>query len=116
MPALDHRLAAFGDAIAAVAAAPDGDRGRLAAEVVGILSNLLPKTGPLPRTGKRGRRRVYDREWALSHLVEILSTDPDGLASPQSLFIDRLRSRFADHGRPVPGETWLKKTVGEFYT
>lgn len=110
-------LAELADAIGEIAlCAPLGltDRTRPAvARVVAILGQLF---GAAPRATRerRGRRRSHDREFALGCLVEIVGTDPDGLALSQAALVRRLFRRFEDAGKQLPSESWCKRVVSDF--
>lgn len=67
------------------------------------------------RIDRRGRPRTHDMEFAQVCLLEIAIESPDGLPSKQWRLAARLRDRIAEAGKPLPGNTWLGKVVGQFY-
>jgi hypothetical protein len=67
------------------------------------------------RIDRRGRPRTHDMEFAQVCLLEMAIESPDGLPSKQWRLAARLRDRIAEAGKPLPGDTWLSKVVGQFY-
>lgn len=108
----DQTVIAFLDALdeATAASSPEG---RLAAgrRALAALASV-----PVRRGGnRRGPKIRHDRDWAMNRLLEFAIEDPDGLPAKQTDLVERLRIAFEMHQPTVPGETWLKRVVCEFY-
>src|SRR5581483_5356517 len=77
-----------------------------------LLSSHVPPSDPSPRRGGPGRRREYDWEGALFHLVaeaELNSIAPDpGAHGAQADIVRKLADWFALNGGKVPSESQLQ--------
>lgn len=83
------------------------------AELVRCFSSPAP-----PQKAQRGRagsKRVYDREFAWSFMLDITIRDPDGLSDNQRELVRRLGAAFETRDAPAPKLTWLKNVVSKFY-
>lgn len=79
-------------------------------ELVGLDNRASPV-----RIDRRGRPRTHDMEFAKIALAGLAMASPDGLPARQWILAGRLRARFEEAGKPVPGNTWLSKVTGQFY-
>lgn len=92
------------------AVADDPECLRLASEVLCLLNAGHPlRAAP----SKKGRRRLHDRHLAKSALLDFVTRHPDGMVH-QAALVRELARRFEAAGRPIPRETWLKRTAREF--
>lgn len=90
--------------------------GRTAEAMSGLVA-ALAAVAP-SRRGRSGNRRgpkvKHDRDFAIDSLIDIVGTDPDGLAAGTTALIRKLARRFRDADKDTPGVTWLKSIVAEF--
>ncbi|MFT3673553.1 hypothetical protein [Aestuariivirga sp.] len=84
---------------------------RIANHLIKIVKRTAEKKSKSPA----GRKPTHDRQWCRSALLDIMTRDPDGLPPVQASMVEMLRLRLEHDGRPMPGDTWLKKIVSEFY-
>lgn len=87
------------------------------AECLALVSEVLTLAEaekPAQRLHNRaGRPPKHDRQFAKAALLDFVTQDPDGMATPARL-VRELEARFEASGHAMPGETWLKQTVREF--
>lgn len=95
------------------AASSDHRCQKIASDIMRIIQHGST-SGPF-KIERRGRKRTHDKAWAWDCLLAMAIESPDGLPHKQLIMANRLRGCFEHAARPVPGDTWLNKVVGEFY-